>query len=238
MIGTVFTTKIFGSVAGEVILPIIMALSAIGVNIGEIYSGARLLHSAADVGFVPFGQRIAQVHPVFKTPMYSLVIIWVLSLIYLVAPPPGLAFNFLVDLVTYPMWYFYALTIFGCLILRRRFPAHPRRTFRSPSIIQVLFILACLFLACAVFVPPHGINGSSSPYSYLIGPLTAIAFMLAMLIPWVLRMVWYAKRHDRNYDAWVAKRRKRHCHREALAWPPKVGLASVISKIHMETHTM
>ncbi|KAJ1922028.1 hypothetical protein H4219_000375 [Mycoemilia scoparia] len=218
MIGAVFTTKILGKVAGEVILPIIMAISAVGVNIGEIYSGARLLHCAADVGFVPFGQRIAQIHPVFKTPVYSLGIIWLLSLVYLMAPPPGLAFDFLVDLVSYPMWYFYALAILGCLILRKKFPAHPRRTFKSPAFISILFFLSCLFLAFAVFVPPRGSTLVSSSvktidtssemegsHSYLIGPLVAIAFMLAMGIPWALRMVWYAKKHDRNYDAWVAK---------------------------------
>ncbi|KAJ1679400.1 methionine permease, partial [Spiromyces aspiralis] len=205
IIGAVFTTKVFGTIAGEIILPIIMALSSLGVNIGEIYSGARLLHSAADVGFVPFGHYVAQIHPTFKTPMYSLLIIWVLSLVFLFVPPPGKTFDLLVDLVSYPMWYFYALAITGCIILRRKFPAHPRRTFRAPISVCVLFVLACLFLAFAVFIPPRGRQGSVRSNSYLIGPLVALGFMVLMVVPWALRMFWYAKRYGREYDAWIAK---------------------------------
>ncbi|KAJ2460529.1 hypothetical protein GGI03_005258 [Coemansia sp. RSA 2337] len=90
--------KVFGKTVGQIILPICIGLSILGVVMSELFGGGRLMYTAGKTGFVPYGAVLGEIHPRFGTPIYALAIIWALSLVFLFAPPPGKAFDLLVDL--------------------------------------------------------------------------------------------------------------------------------------------
>ncbi|KAJ2383806.1 hypothetical protein GGI05_005196 [Coemansia sp. RSA 2603] len=199
-----FMDKIFGHAVGQVVLPVCIGLSILGVVMSELFGGGRLMYTAGKTGFVPYGAVLGDVHPRFGTPIYALLIIWALSLVFLFAPPPGKAFDLLVDLVQEGMWYFYALTAFGVIVLRRRLPDYPLRRFRSSLVLSFLFGALSLVLGILQFYPPALVPGKKKPeLPYYLAPLLGVVFMTLCLIPWYLRMWRYVNRSGVRLLAWI-----------------------------------
>ncbi|KAJ2630568.1 hypothetical protein H4R22_002582 [Coemansia sp. RSA 1290] len=199
-----FLDRVFGPTMGQKVLPACIGISILGVVMSELFGGGRLMYTAGKTGFVPYGTMLGEIHPRFGTPIYALLIIWALSLVFLFAPPPGQAFDLLVDLVQEGMWYFYALTAFGVIILRRRLPQYPLRRFRSPLILAGLFGGLSFALGVLQFYPPARIPGSSDPkVPYYLAPLLGVIFMVLCGIPWYLRMWRYVNRTGIQLLAWI-----------------------------------
>ncbi|KAJ2058108.1 hypothetical protein GGI17_005233 [Coemansia sp. S146] len=199
-----FMNKVFGKTVGQIILPICIGLSILGVVMSELFGGGRLMYTAGKTGFVPYGAVLGEIHPRFGTPIYALAIIWALSLVFLFAPPPGKAFDLLVDLVQEGMWYFYALTAFGVILLRRRLPHYPLRRFRSSLALSFLFAALSFFLGVLQFYPPAEIPGKPKPeLPYYLAPLLGVIFMALCVIPWYLRMWRYVNRTGHQLLSWI-----------------------------------
>ncbi|KAJ2080938.1 hypothetical protein GGI09_007683 [Coemansia sp. S100] len=196
--------KVFGKTVGQIILPICIGLSILGVVMSELFGGGRLMYTAGKTGFVPYGAVLGEIHPRFGTPIYALAIIWALSLVFLFAPPPGKAFDLLVDLVQEGMWYFYALTAFGVILLRRRLPHYPLRRFRSSLVLSFLFAALSLLLGILQFYPPAEIPGKPKPaLPYYLAPLLGVIFMALCIIPWYLRMWRYVNQTGHQLLSWI-----------------------------------
>jgi amino acid transporter len=106
-------------VFGGRVLPVLVGMSSFGF-VGVItYSGSRVVLEAARKGFLPYDRFFSQVHPKLKTPVHSLGLLYVISLIFLLAPPPGTVFQFIVAFGGYGQYFFAALSVIGLLILRR-----------------------------------------------------------------------------------------------------------------------
>ncbi|KAJ2832268.1 hypothetical protein FBU31_002113 [Coemansia sp. 'formosensis'] len=199
-----FMNKVFGTTVGQIILPVCIGLSILGVVMSELFGGGRLMYTAGKTGFVPYGTVLGEIHPRFGTPIYALAIIWALSLVFLFAPPPGKAFDLLVDLVQEGMWYFYALTAFGVILLRRRLPHYPLRRFRSSLVLSFLFAALSLLLGVLQFYPPAEIPGKPKPeLPYYLAPLLGVIFMVLCVIPWYLRMWRYVNRTGHQLLSWI-----------------------------------
>ncbi|KAJ2658887.1 hypothetical protein IWW48_003787 [Coemansia sp. RSA 1200] len=199
-----FMDKLFGKTVGQVILPICIGLSILGVVMSELFGGGRLMYTAGKTGFIPYGAVLGEIHPRFGTPVYAMVIIWALSLIFLFAPPPGRAFDLLVDLVQEGMWYFYALTAFGVILLRRRLPTYPLRRYRSSLILAFMFGALSLALGVLQFYPPATVPGKKDPgVPYYLAPMLGVIFMALCAIPWYLRMWRYVNKTGIQLLAWI-----------------------------------
>ncbi|KAJ1732901.1 hypothetical protein LPJ72_003153 [Coemansia sp. Benny D160-2] len=199
-----FMDKLFGKTVGQVILPICIGLSILGVVMSELFGGGRLMYTAGKTGFIPYGAVLGEIHPRFGTPVYAMVIIWALSLIFLFAPPPGRAFDLLVDLVQEGMWYFYALTAFGVILLRRRLPNYPLRRYRSSLILAFMFGALSLALGVLQFYPPATVPGKKDPgVPYYLAPMLGVIFMALCAIPWYLRMWRYVNKTGIQLLAWI-----------------------------------
>ncbi|KAJ2743773.1 hypothetical protein GGI20_003496 [Coemansia sp. BCRC 34301] len=199
-----FMNKVFGKTVGQIILPICIGLSILGVVMSELFGGGRLMYTAGKTGFVPYGAVLGEIHPRFGTPVYALAIIWALSLVFLFAPPPGKAFDLLVDLVQEGMWYFYALTAFGVILLRRRLPNYPLRRFHSSLILSFLFATLSFALGLLQFYPPAEIPGKPKPsLPYYLAPMLGVIFMALCVIPWYLRMWRYVNRTGNQLLSWI-----------------------------------
>ncbi|KAJ2716838.1 hypothetical protein H4R19_000401 [Coemansia spiralis] len=199
-----FMERVFGPTMGQVVLPVCIGLSILGVVMSELFGGGRLMYSAGKTGFVPYGAVLGDVHPRFGTPVYAMLIMWALSLVFLFAPPPGEAFDLLVELVQEGMWYFYALTAFGVIVLRYRLPHYPLRRFRSPLLLPFLFGVLSLLLGVLQFYPPADIPGRKQPDTpYYLAPLLGVVFMALCLIPWYLRMWRHTNKTGVRLLAWI-----------------------------------
>ncbi|KAJ2720642.1 hypothetical protein GGI07_004487 [Coemansia sp. Benny D115] len=199
-----FMDRMFGKAVGQIVLPVCIGLSILGVVMSELFGGGRLMYTAGKTGFVPYGALLGEIHPKFGTPVYAMAIIWALSLVFLFAPPPGRAFDLLVELVQEGMWYFYALTAFGVILLRRRLPRYPLRRFRSSLILSFLFGALSFLLGILQFYPPAEIPGKEKPeLPYYLAPLLGVCFMALCLIPWYLRMWRYVDRTGIQLLAWI-----------------------------------
>ncbi|KAJ2361420.1 hypothetical protein H4S01_005272, partial [Coemansia sp. RSA 2610] len=199
-----FMDRVFGTTMGQQVLPACIGISILGVVMSELFGGGRLMYSAGKTGFVPYGAMLGEIHPRFGTPVYALLIIWALSLVFLFAPPPGQAFDLLVELVQEGMWYFYALTAFGVIVLRRRLPRYPLRRFRSPVFLAGIFGILSFALGVLQFYPPAQIPGKEEPsVPYYLAPLLGVLFMALCAIPWYLRMWRYVNKTGVQLLAWI-----------------------------------
>ncbi|KAI8874104.1 amino acid transporter [Ramicandelaber brevisporus] len=148
-----YATIVFGTVIGHIVLPIFISLSCLGALISLYFAYTRYIVAAGIASYMPFSSKVAQVHPRLLTPVAANIMHCTLALLYLFAPPPGVAFNTLVDLSGYPQWVYCGITVLGMLILRRREP-NRNRPVQTWSIFAYIFILATICLAVFPFVPP------------------------------------------------------------------------------------
>ncbi|KAI8320080.1 amino acid transporter [Martensiomyces pterosporus] len=199
-----FTYRVFGHSVGRIALPILIGLSVLGTITAQTYGVSRLLDSANEVGFVPYGNRICGNHKKLGTPVYSLVIMYVLTLVYLLAPPPGKVFDLLVDFVQWSTWLFYGLAAAGAIILRYTRPHHPLRSFKAFHPLNGIFILFCVYITIFPFVPPKG-GDKGAPYPYYLSPLLGLITTLAGIVPWYLRIIWWPKKTGEDVTRWVAE---------------------------------
>jgi len=147
-----FFSVCFGHIAGVKIFPVCIALSAFGAVCAMVYSAARVIHSAAEAGYFPFSSFFSKINPYTKTPVNALVFHWACVVFLMFAPPPGAAFEFLVQFAQYPSWIFYGLSVLGLLIMRRTH-THLPRPFKVFFLFPIIFICVAIFLAVFPFIP-------------------------------------------------------------------------------------
>lgn len=119
-------------------LALMVAVSAFGAMSSAILCTARIFYAMAQDGV--FFRRMADVHPRFRTPAFSLIVqgIWsaVLAAIGL--------YNELLTYAIFMMIVAYIITVAALFVLRRRAPDHPRpyRCIGYP-IVPIVYIVIC-----------------------------------------------------------------------------------------------
>jgi amino acid transporter len=147
-----FSTAL-GGVFGTRVLPVLVGSSSFGFVGVIFYSGSRVVLEASRKGFLPYDRFFSKVHPKLQTPIHSLVLLYIISLVFLLAPPPGSVFQFIVAFSGYGGYFFSALSVIGLLILRRTQP-NIKRPIKVPFIVSIVFIIICFYTLVFVFVPP------------------------------------------------------------------------------------
>jgi APA family basic amino acid/polyamine antiporter len=104
---------------------------------GSMLANSRVPYAMARDGY--FFHRIAFVHPVYRTPASSIVLLGLLSSVLLLSGQ----YRELYTLEVLPSWILYAMTAAGVIVLRRRRPdlARPYRVPGYPAV-PFLFVLA------------------------------------------------------------------------------------------------
>lgn len=88
-----FFRNVFGAKA-ERALSVFVALSAFGNVLSVIFSQGRLVQELGREGILPFSRFWASNRPC-NAPLAGLFEHWVVSVIIMLAPPPGDAYNFI-----------------------------------------------------------------------------------------------------------------------------------------------
>ncbi|KAJ6013635.1 hypothetical protein N7540_008226 [Penicillium herquei] len=178
--------NVYGESAAVKALPALVALSAIGHLLSVAFAVSRLIQELAKDGTTPFPNLLMQNRP-FKTPILALAVHLGVTIIFICAPPAGDAFNFVVDLGTYPTVFLLSVITVGLIKLRLSKTEDFYSSFKVPWAALVFYLAANIFLLVMPLVPPTDGNDSSLPY--YLSPVVALAILALGVIYYYGRWV-------------------------------------------------
>ncbi|KAK3399812.1 amino acid/polyamine transporter I [Sordaria brevicollis] len=189
LVAGIFFKNVFGDSAGVKALPVFVALSNLGNVLAVAFAHARLNQELGKEGLLPLSKFWGSNKPC-NAPAASLFLHWLITIIVLLAPPPGPAYNFLVNLYTYPGVWINGFVSGGLIFLHffRRDTWKP--TWRCWEPILIIFFLLNVFLAVVPFIPPVG-DWNAEGYPYYVFPIVGVAVLLLGATYWLLwTKVW------------------------------------------------
>lgn len=155
-VAALYFRNMFG-VKAEKALSIFVALSALGNVMSCLFSQGRINQELGRIGVLPFSKFWASNKP-FNAPAAGLSLHWFVSVVAILAPPPGDAFNFILNLVSYPLAIINAFISAGLLFLytpySKRGGFNWAPPFRASWPVVLFFFLSNVFLSIAPLVPP------------------------------------------------------------------------------------
>lgn len=138
---------------------VFVALSTLGNVLSVIFSQGRIIQQLGREGSLPFSRFFASLKP-FKTPFVGLFQHWIVCIVTIVAPPPGDAYNFVLNLISYPLNVVNTFVALGLLWLKwnhYKGKIHWKAPITCPWPVVVFFFLSSLYLIAAPYIPPtHG----------------------------------------------------------------------------------
>ncbi|VDC07933.1 unnamed protein product [Peniophora sp. CBMAI 1063] len=156
-VAALYFENMFGQSASKA-LSVFVALSALGNVMAVLFSQGRINQELGRMGVLPFSRFWASNKP-FNAPFAGLALQWLMCVIIIVAPPPGDAYNLILNMVSYPLAIINSFISGGLLLLgytplgaRLSFVWSP--PFRASFPVVAFFFLSNLFLTFAPLVPP------------------------------------------------------------------------------------
>ncbi|KXS09200.1 amino acid transporter [Gonapodya prolifera JEL478] len=198
-VAATFFTKTFGGTFGSNVLPGVIALSPFGLASVILYTGSRVVLETSREGLLPFADWFNYVHPKTNSPIYGILLIYVLSVIFLFAPPPGQAFSFIVSFSGYTGYLFYFFALIGIYIIRRREP-DLYRPIKAPLAATGLFAIFSAYQFIFTLVPPTKVTTS---YPYYLPYVISIVVLVITIGLWYLQVVVF-KGLENSYNARIA----------------------------------
>lgn len=137
--------KIFGKNGGSII-SIAVIISTFGAANGSLMASARVPFAMAREKM--FFNYLGKVHPRFATPHTSLVVQGIVSSLLVLSG----SFDTITDYVIFATWFFYMLTAFGVIVLRKKMPDVPRpyKVIGYPYTIWFFVIFSFVFLVNSI----------------------------------------------------------------------------------------
>ncbi|KAI5821453.1 APA family basic amino acid/polyamine antiporter [Pyronema omphalodes] len=188
-----FFRNVFGH-AAETALSVFVALSAFGNVLSVIFSQGRIVQELGREGILPASSFFASNWP-FNAPLAGLFEHWIVSVIIVLAPPPGDAYNFILNVITYPLSvvnFFVSAGLIYIYLNRSKFPDY-NPAIKATLPVVVLFTLANVYLIVAPFVPPEQGQSVYKTLPYWLHCVVGIAFLVAGAFYWVVWAVLLPK---------------------------------------------
>lgn len=157
--GRLVAALLFKNVWGsrmERVLSGFVALSALGNVLSVSFSQGRVNQALAAEGILPFSKVWASNWP-YQAPLAGLTLHWVVCVIVVFALPPGDAYNFVINVISYPLAVVNAIISFGLiyLSLSSRASSSPIPRPTAGLLIPTLFFgLTNVFLVVLPMTPP------------------------------------------------------------------------------------
>ncbi|KAH6677304.1 amino acid transporter-like protein [Halenospora varia] len=189
IVAATFFRNMFG-VRAERALSVFVALSAYGNVLSVIFSQGRLVQEVAREGILPFSRLWASNKPL-NAPFMGLFEHWLVSVIIMLAPPPGDAYNFILNVISYPLSVINVFVSAGLIHLY----LHPFSIHRSPQTwsppvratlpVVGFFLLSNIYLVIAPFVPPSDGQNVYESLPYYLHCVVGIGILLAGAVYWL-----------------------------------------------------
>ncbi|KAL4796726.1 amino acid/polyamine transporter I [Aspergillus venezuelensis] len=184
IVAAVFFGNMFGDRA-ERVMSVFVALSAFGNVLSVIFSQGRIVQELGREGVLPFSKLWASNKP-FKSPAAGLFEHWVVSVIIMLAPPPGDAYNFLLNLISYPLALVNVFVSAGLIYIYILPPSTRALKFPSwsPSIratlpVTAFFCLSNIYLVIAPYIPPSAGQSVYEQLPYYLHCVVALGIFAA-----------------------------------------------------------
>ena len=137
----------------------LVGLSALGNVMSVIFSQGRIIQQLGREGVLPFSNFFASSKP-FNSPMVGLFQHFIICMITIIAPPPGDAYNIILNLISYPMNIVNFVVSAGLLWIywqRRQGKIEWNPPIKAGVFVTTFFMLSNIYLIVAPYVPPtHG----------------------------------------------------------------------------------
>ncbi|KAJ3339485.1 hypothetical protein HDU93_008199 [Gonapodya sp. JEL0774] len=198
-VAATFFTKTIGGTFGSRVLPGLIALSPFGLASVILYTGSRVVLETAREGLIPFADYLGHVNTRFNSPVYAILFLYALTVVFLFAPPPGQAFSFIVSFSGYTGYGFYFLALIGLYIIRRREP-ELHRPIKAPLVATGIFAFFSIYQVIFTLVPPTNVTTS---YPYYLPYVLSLIILAASIGLWYLQVVVY-KGVEKSYNARIA----------------------------------
>ncbi|RPA75182.1 amino acid permease [Ascobolus immersus RN42] len=182
LIAGVFFRNVFGNSAGARALPVFVAISNMGNVLAVSFAHSRLNQEFAKEGILPFSKFWASNKP-FNAPAAALFLHWIVTVIILVAPPAGEAYEFITDLYTYPGAWINSFVAAGLLYLHwNREKEQWQSPWKSYWPITLIYFLMNVFLCIVPFIPPEK---QTTSYPYYVFPVVGVSVLLLGATYWL-----------------------------------------------------
>ncbi|VEU22152.1 DEKNAAC103118 [Brettanomyces naardenensis] len=168
-------------------LSVFVALSALGNVLAVIFAQGRIIQQLGREGVLPFSSFFATQRP-FNTPAVGLLEHWIICVITILAPPPGDAYNLIMNLVTYPMNIVNTLVAIGLLWLN--FQHRKGKNSWSPPLkatapVTFFFLLSSIYLVVAPYLAPTAGQSVYKHLPYYLHCVIAIGVFAVGAIYWL-----------------------------------------------------
>ncbi|KAJ5166775.1 uncharacterized protein N7482_005556 [Penicillium canariense] len=184
VVAGLFFEKVFGTGGASKALNLLICLSAFGNLIAVLIGQSRVLRECGRQGVLPWTNFWTSTRP-FGTPIGPYAVKWVLTIVMILAPPAGDAFNFIVDLSIYPSNLFSFILTIGLIITRRR-RQHlklGRPEYRCWDVAVGFSVLTGLYILIMPWVPPPtGADGGNVSFWYATYIVTGLAIIGACVV--------------------------------------------------------
>ncbi|KKA31084.1 hypothetical protein TD95_001795 [Thielaviopsis punctulata] len=184
--------NVFGDTA-EKALSVFVALSALGNVLSVIFSQGRLVQEMGREGVLPFSKLWASNRP-FNAPLAGLFEHWLVSVIIMLAPPPGDAYNFILNLISYPLAVVNSAVAGGLLWLyykRAEYNWAPPISATWPVVL--FFFTSNVYLVIAPFVPPEDGQNVYNSLPYYIHCVVGFGIIASGGVYWLFWAVLLPK---------------------------------------------
>ncbi|CAI7592289.1 unnamed protein product [Penicillium glandicola] len=174
-----FFEKVFGTGGAASALNFLICMSAFGNLLAVLIGQSRMLRECGRQGVLPFTTFWTSTRP-FGTPLGPYFLKWALTVIMILAPPAGDAFNFIVDLGVYPASFFGFLLTIGLVITRvRRARLNlPAPDYKAWHVTVGFAILSNLYMIIMPWYPPStGATGGDVSFWYATYVAVAIGII-------------------------------------------------------------
>ncbi|KAJ3981371.1 APC amino acid permease [Lentinula detonsa] len=194
IVAALFFRNLFGEEM-ERALSVFIALSTLGNLLSGQFSQGRVVQELGREGLLPFSAFFASNKP-YGAPLAGLFTQYVVSVAYVVLPPPGDAYLFMISLSSYCYALINALVSFGLLLLYTPYlQAYDwRPPFRAPTFIVLLFAISNLFLVVFPIVPPASGSRTYEHLPYWSHVVVAFSVSVVGIGYWVIWVKWLPRK--------------------------------------------
>ncbi|KAF9788570.1 amino acid transporter [Thelephora terrestris] len=203
IIAALFFRNIFGQ-GTERVLSVIIALSTWGNNLAALFTHGRLIQELGREGILPWSSFFASDWP-FRTPMAGLFVQWVVSSVYVLLPPPGDAYLFVLTLSSYPLSLINTLISAGLLYIHSRPQSDVAQDwnppFRAYKAAIWFFFASNVFLVVVPFVPPAPGYQVFERIPYYLHCVVGLAIGFVGALYWYIKVVYLPHRGGYELEA-------------------------------------
>ncbi|TDZ18190.1 High-affinity methionine permease [Colletotrichum orbiculare MAFF 240422] len=154
---SLFFTNVFGPGRAVRGLNFLIALSSFGNLLTVLIGSSRMLRECGRQGVLPYPRFWASTRP-FGTTLGPYLVKFILTVVMILAPPAGDAFNFIADLQVYPSAFFGFVMTAGLYVVRwrRKRLNLPPPEFKAWDVIIAFNLVKDLYLLVMPWYPPVG----------------------------------------------------------------------------------